>query len=142
MKRARSDSFSLIELTLALGVAAFCLIAVFGLIPIGMSAHRAGVGQTIAGQIGAALYADMRTGSPSPQFGITDGQPQTLYFDSVGNITADADKKAYRVTITFPGYSASSRAATNAHLLLTWPGEADPQVAAGSHQLWTAFGRN
>ena len=28
-------AFSLVELTLAIGIAAFCLIAVFGLVPVG-----------------------------------------------------------------------------------------------------------
>src|SRR6266571_3426648 len=70
----RVHAFSLVELTLALGVAAFCLLAVFGLMPIGVQTNRSSTSQTAAANIMAAVVADLR-GTPkantiSAQFGI------------------------------------------------------------------------
>jgi Tfp pilus assembly protein PilV len=56
----RVSAFSLVEVTLALGVAAFCLLAVFGLIPIGVQTNRNATSQTRATNIMAAVIADLR----------------------------------------------------------------------------------
>src|SRR5438067_305615 len=56
----REAAFSLVEVTLALGIAAFCLLAVFGLMPIGVQTNRNATSQTRATNIMAAVVADMR----------------------------------------------------------------------------------
>jgi type II secretory pathway pseudopilin PulG len=56
----RVHAFSLVEVTLAMGVAAFCLLAVFGLMPIGVQTNRNATSQTRATNIMAAVIADMR----------------------------------------------------------------------------------
>jgi len=54
----------LIEGTLAIGVAAFCLIAVMGLLPVAIKMQQASVQQTkanaIISQISSDLLADVR----------------------------------------------------------------------------------
>ena len=120
-------------------------MAVYALLPIGMGSQRAAISQTTASQIFSAVYADLLrtpTGSASAQFGITDGTTETLYFDAIGNITTAADRRIYRLTVSFPGYAPNTGAATQAHLLLTWPGFADPAEATGTFQLLAAFDRN
>src|SRR5437660_11689074 len=67
-------AFSLVELTLALGIAAFCLLTGFALIPVAVLANRNATSQTAATNIMAAVVADIR-GTPngagrSAQFGI------------------------------------------------------------------------
>src|SRR5438552_17665362 len=62
---ARSAAgFSLVEITLALGVAAFCLIAVLGLLPVALNTQQASVNQTkahaIISQVINDLPADVR----------------------------------------------------------------------------------
>ncbi len=57
---AFTSAFSLVEVTLALGIAAFCLIAVFGLIPVGVQTNRNATSQTAATNIMAAVIADLR----------------------------------------------------------------------------------
>ena len=52
--------FSLVEVTLAIGIAAFCLIAVFGLVPIAVQTNRNATSQTAATNIIASVIADMR----------------------------------------------------------------------------------
>lgn len=56
----RVQAFSLVELTLALGVAAFCLIGVFGLMPVGVQTNRNSTSQSGAVNIMAAVVADLR----------------------------------------------------------------------------------
>ncbi len=53
-------AFSLVELVLALGVAGFCLFAVFGLMPVGMQTNRNATSQTAATNIIAGIVADLR----------------------------------------------------------------------------------
>ena len=53
-------AFSLVEVTLALGIAAFCLIAVFGLMPVGVQTNRNATSQTAATDIIAAIVSDLR----------------------------------------------------------------------------------
>ena len=74
-QRYAASAFSLVEVTLALGIAAFCLIAVFGLVPVAVLTNRNATSQTAATNIMAAVVADMRatptTTNTSSQFGIT-----------------------------------------------------------------------
>ena len=60
MKKQITSAFSLVELTLALGIAAFCLIAVIGLVPVAVLTTRNATSQTAATNIMAAVVADLR----------------------------------------------------------------------------------
>jgi uncharacterized protein (TIGR02598 family) len=100
-------AFSLIEVTLAVGVAAFCLVAIFGLVPVGVQTNRNATSQSAATNIVAAVIADLR-GTPtanntSSQFAITFGMPTTLYLDGAGQaVTSLVTNSRYQVNITFP----------------------------------------
>ena len=59
--KSRAAAFSLVEVTLALGVAAFCLLAVLGLLPVGVQTNRNASSQTIASNIIATVVSDLRT---------------------------------------------------------------------------------
>ncbi|PYL54700.1 MAG: hypothetical protein DMF33_00490 [Verrucomicrobia bacterium] len=60
-RRLRSaTAFSLVELTLALGIAAFCLITLFGLLPVGVQTNRNATSQTAATNILTDVIADIR----------------------------------------------------------------------------------
>src|SRR6266480_660531 len=93
MKRSphATAGFSMVEVVLALGVASFCLIAVFGLLPVGVQTNRNATSQTAATGILASVTADLRataSGSvTSAQYQITFGASTTLYFDSAGQFT-------------------------------------------------------
>ena len=58
--RRRPRGFSLIEVTLAIGVAAFCLIALFGLLPVGVASNQTTLAQTTAAGMAASIFADLR----------------------------------------------------------------------------------
>ena len=65
----RVHAFSLVELTLALGVAAFCFIAVFGLIPVGVQTNRNSTSETQATTIIGLAIADLRAAQIGPGIG-------------------------------------------------------------------------
>jgi uncharacterized protein (TIGR02598 family) len=140
---SRTDAFSLVEVTLALGVAAFCLIAVFGLLPVGVQTNRNATSQTAATNIIAAVAADLRatptTSTTSSQFGITFGANTTLYFDSAGEASTSLGLNSrYRLSITWSGSSGLRYA----DVKVTWPAPATPANASGSAELFAAFDRN
>ena len=62
MKRpvCRTAGFSLVEVTLALGVAAFCLLVLLGLLPTGLKTQQSGIQQTTANQIISQLSSFLR----------------------------------------------------------------------------------
>jgi uncharacterized protein (TIGR02598 family) len=61
--RASRAGFSLIEVTLALGIAAFCLLTVFGLLPLGLNSNQNAFEQTAAAGIATAIASDLH-GTP------------------------------------------------------------------------------
>ena len=93
----RSTAFSLVEVTLAIGVAGFCLIAVFALLPVGIQTNQHAIAQTAAVSIFSAVVADMR--ATSAQFGIAvpadasnASGSTTLYIDGEGRVVPSADR--------------------------------------------------
>jgi Verrucomicrobium spinosum paralogous family TIGR02598 len=153
----RAAAFSLVEVTLALGIAAFCLIAIFGLMPVGVQTNRNATSQTAATNIIAAVLADLRAlpsaSTTSSQFAITFGTAKTLYFDSQGQASCDVAgllkpdcsspwnsplQTRYRVNISFP----QTGGLAYADVKITWPAAASPANASGSAEMFAAFDRN
>jgi type II secretory pathway pseudopilin PulG len=56
---ARNEAFSLVEVVLALGVISFAIVAIFGLLPIGLNTGRAAQDQTRADQLAETLIDSM-----------------------------------------------------------------------------------
>jgi uncharacterized protein (TIGR02598 family) len=164
MKRSLhgGSGFSLVEVTLALGIAAFCLIAVFGLIPVGVQTNRNATSQTAATNIIALVAADLRANykaaNPpntwrSPLLCIILGTQKTLYFDSQGqcrgNPAGNTDpctgqastviQTRYQATITFPPPGNL----TYANVKVTWPPTyvltSPTPIPSGSVEMFAAF---
>lgn len=161
MKRAyETAGFSLIEVTLALGVAAILLLAIFALLPISVKTNRTAAEQTASVDILSAVATDLRvtavTSPPgsaavSPRFGInipanpvTASSTNELFFTTEGKFASalDANTSRYRVTITFPPNGAGTRTATFVDLKATWPAVAAVDVAEGSAEMFVALDRN
>ena len=150
-------AFTLVELTLALAVAAFCLMAVFGLMPVGVQTNRNATSQTRTANIMAAIVADLRAtpkaNTTSAQFCITFATSGTLalYFDSEGRCSSDsagstspcgvtwtpALNTRYKGNITWSG----STALPYADIKVTWPASATIANASGSAEMFAAFDR-
>src|SRR5438105_15196196 len=70
-----TTAFSLVEVTFALGVAAFCLLVLLGLLPTGVKTQQASAQQTIASQIMTVLLSDLRADiRPPPAQASTHGE--------------------------------------------------------------------
>src|SRR5438552_6481717 len=102
-----SSAFSLAEVAIALGVAAFCLVAVLGMLPVGLKTQQASIQQTTANEIMAAILNDLRAdvvlppGQASKEqdsgFGLHGNwqnvaTPATLYFTNEGNQTGSVNQ--------------------------------------------------
>jgi uncharacterized protein (TIGR02598 family) len=152
----KNAAFSLIEVTLALGVAAFCLITVFGLMPVGVQTNRNATSQTAATNIIAAVVADLRATprcvDTSTEFqirlGTGPGCPSTvspsaatLYFDSAGQFsTSPATNSRYKLNVTWN--NSPPTGLQYADLKVTWPALADTANVTGSTEMFAAFDRN
>jgi uncharacterized protein (TIGR02598 family) len=142
----RISAFSLVEVTVALGVAGFCLIAVFGLLPVGVQTNQRATSQTAAASIIANVVADLRA-TPNPprintsvQYQIAFGTTKTLYFDGAGQFaTSLGPNSRYQLNVTFPWTSGNTY---GADLKLTWPAAATAANASGSVETFAAFDRN
>jgi hypothetical protein len=155
MKGHLASAFSLVEVTLALGIAAFCLIAVFGLMPVGMQTNRNAKSQTRATNLMAAVLADVRatprTKATSLQLCIPLSGTTTVYFDSEGRCSSDLAgstspcgvawvpplETRYQVNITFP----LTGNLTYADVKISWPAAAATTSASGSVEMFAAFDR-
>lgn len=152
---SHSSAFSLVEVALALGVAAFCLLAIFGLLPTGMNSNQASVQQTVAAGIASEVVADLRStpvtastsGTTSPRFGFSipayngvstmpPNKPNannTKFFAAGGGVVGanltSGTTAMYRATVGFlppaPSSTGTNRTATMARILVTWPAVAD-----------------
>jgi uncharacterized protein (TIGR02598 family) len=123
--RAAAAAFTLIEVTLALGVASFCMLSVFGLVPIGLTTNQNAAQQTTAAGIATAISADMhgtpvasgtaatyRFQIPIPAYSATASQMHTLYFSQDGApapgsaidskpVVTGSNPALYRATVTY-----------------------------------------
>jgi len=112
LPRRNFRGFSLIEVTMAIGIAAFCLLAIFALLPLGVTTNRGSINNTIAAGLAAGIVADLRAvppsatsgTTPSPLYGLDPTGTGQLYLGEDGSkkgSAADADYLA-KITITPP----------------------------------------
>lgn len=154
-----NKGFSLVEITIALGIAAFCLLAIFALLPTGMNTNRSSVQETIGASIASAIVADLRstpttgTGSTSspiyklnPGTATAAGTGQTIYVYANGSLatsatdTAQADeiyKVVYTVTDDPPPSSITSTKIVDIKVMAPAPAP-NPQTV---FEAWTALDR-
>jgi len=161
MKRSlhKTTAFSLVEVTLALGVAAFALTAILGMLPAGLKTQQASVRQTTANGIISVIGADLRAavrlppGQVSKQFGLkgqwaANATPDTLYFTNQGKQTGSANvatpptDAVFRASVTylFPPVETTSLA----DITVSWPAQIDPTTGAlpaGSVETFIATNR-
>jgi uncharacterized protein (TIGR02598 family) len=155
------SAFSLVEVTLALGVAAFCLIAVLGLLPTSLKTQQASIQQTTANSIISQIFSDLRADLRLPP-GLasheTDGgfqpplhghwlqmlAPDTLFFTQEGKpVNNGQDVAVFRATITYNQLGPTGDTSL-ANITVSWPAQVDPStggVPAGSVTTLVAVNR-
>ena len=160
--RSRSIAgFSLVEVTLALGIAAFCLIAVLGLVPVGVQTNRNATSQTTATNILSSVVSDIRASpkgsTDTKKYGIrrSKSNQTTVCFDGqgqpgprlIGNSPCGAGNWRYRLYArTYPLAALTNPnlkpyCANYVVLKLVWPAAADPLsiTPSGSVETATSF---
>jgi len=168
----QKTAFSLVEVTLALGIAAFALVAIFGLLPIGLKSNQTSLEQTAAAAIASGIVADLQAtpvsippaNTNSPRYQIKLNAPSgnepapdrtTIFLSKdgspLGSIDANADaglSPRFRATVYVTPPAASQRFASAVRILITWPALADPVAAnepakfAGSFETLSLLDRN
>ena len=165
MKRPfrQTAAFSLIEIVLAIGVVAFSMIAVLGLLPVALKIQQASIQQTTATQILSQVGSTLRAAVRYPpglaqqlQDGdkelhghwLSVGTPDTLYYtiegiqtggvSSPGGPPADA---VFRLTLTYIAPPTDTTSLAN--IIVTWPAQVDPATGtpAGSVETFIAVNR-
>jgi uncharacterized protein (TIGR02598 family) len=163
LKRASNkvSAFSLVEVTLALGVAAFALLAILGMLPASLKTQQASIQQTTANSIISQIFSDLRADLRLPP-GLasheTDGgfqpplhghwlhtlAPDTLFFTQEGKPVNNAgDVAAFRATITYNPVPPTGTTSL-ASITVSWPAQVDPStggVPAGSVTTLVAVNR-
>lgn len=87
--------FSLIEVTIALGVVSFALIALFGLLPTGLTTFRSSIDRTVASQIAQNIISQARQTDFSSLGGLATPAGSPKRFTEDGDETTDASKTIY-----------------------------------------------
>ena len=122
---------------LALGVAAFALTAIMGMLPMGLKTQQTSIQQTIANNITSGVIGDLRAayskpGSNSSQFGIElkklpPGQqqkysPTPIYFALDGTQQNGSAGAIFKTTITyFSATDITDATLTLADITTSWP---------------------
>lgn len=154
--RSPISAFSLVEVTIAIGIAGFCLLALFGLLPISLKSNQAAIQQTLGNSLLSNVAADLRNtpltsprgaATSSPQFEIPipaklQGASNTFYFTSEGQKVPDQAGARFRLTVTFPTNGPGVRSASLANVKITWPPGAAVDKASGSAETFVALDRN
>lgn len=157
MKNPRA--FSLVEVTLALGVSSFCLVALLGLVPVGLKSNQFTREQAAALNVARSLLTDLQNvpANPAGSPGVhgvnvreageaADTVPQVIYFSetpssSGAHFSATLDSGSrYRIAVTMTPPAAGQRGATMVHVRVAWPAAAE--TPSGSVETLTALDRN
>lgn len=133
-KRTKRQGFTLMECTVAVGVACLSLVPMIGLLPVGLTGARSASTQTAAMNIATALAADLRTSvaQESPRFGVnlgSSGSEQVLYLDESGAPVAGLNAQSrYKARVILTPVTDSMKIA---RITISWP-PAAPDNAATS----------
>ena len=136
--------FSLVEVTLALGICSVCLVTVIGLMPVGINTNHNSLEQTAAAAVAREVVGDLwGVSSTAVATAVTQGtkmQTQryqiplpgtttaastvpadTLFLAENGTISNSAATARYRVDIAY-GASTSVNQPAAVLVVVTWPG--------------------
>ena len=83
-KPALTDAFSLVEVVIAVGVAAFALVALLGLLPSGLKTFKSTMNTAVGSQIAQRVFNDMQIANWA------DLTNTIRYFDEQGNELTNA----------------------------------------------------
>jgi uncharacterized protein (TIGR02598 family) len=143
--RIPPKAFSLVEIVVALGIFSFCIVAILGMLPVGMRAARGVADESNAVNIASSIFGLWEIApAGTPLFptnifvntgpSINVGQPNnvTVYFDDEGRIVPSAQSASLNMTYSatqtnIPGNPTAINYSVN--LVFRWPPTAPDNVA-------------
>lgn len=146
LSRRNKLAFSLIEVTIAIGIVSFAFMAIMGLIPTGLNAFRSAIDTSVSGQIFKSVINETQ----QTDFGaLIAATPAIRYLDDQGN-GCDTGKAIYFVNTRILSYavlaSTKSGAVTNSSLTAITVqiaknlGNTSLDFLMGGDNLWRADG--
>lgn len=153
--------FSLVEVTIAVGVAAFCLTSLTGLIMTGLHSNEKAEDRYMALNVAATLFSDLKSAPKATngnsqtvdsvsisEAGSNDDAEQVVYYSEVADSTGShfanqcSPTAHYRISLSMHSPGTKQHRATFVHLRLTWPAQATPETASGRVEVVSALDRN
>jgi uncharacterized protein (TIGR02598 family) len=142
--RHHAKAFSLVEIVVALGIFSFCIVAILGMLPIGMRAARGVADESNAVSIASSIFGIWEvapSGSQvfpinifatnnhsSTQVGQADNT--TIYFNDEGVIVPSVQSASLNMTYTATATNIPGNpAAYSVDLVFRWPPTAPDGVA-------------
>lgn len=136
--------FSLVEVTIALGLAAFGIIAIFALLPTGINSGSDAVNTTIAANLASVIVSDLQATSPtntngSVIYGVRTSPPPTiLYLGTDGTTNAStALETKFKAEVTL---SPPTNDIARVQIVVSWPAQA--ANPANKFEIVTALDRS
>ena len=133
-------AFSLVEVVLALGVIGFAIVAIIGVIPIGLHTSHSSQDETRAAQVAQAIFSSLasqtqtqfnnvqlqRNDNSTAVFDLTQSSTATLYVDNDGKLIQTASAAVYSINVTTNSSPAGFDAgyANEVTLAVAWPASA------------------
>ncbi len=129
-----TKAFSLIEVVIALGIFSFCIVGIFGLLPVAMSSVQSvynesnanNIAESIAGFWEVAPSGENSTAGGNFTMGsFTVGNPanETFYYNNDGNIVTDNTDASLKLNYAASSLSGYANSYT-LNLTFTWPANA------------------
>jgi len=127
--------FSLIEVVLALGIVAFALVAILGMIPIGLEAMRS----SVEGTTSNLIMQDIRARVEGLPFKAQD--LPASYYDQQGMHAGAASNAYYKVDVRVasPLQSPTNAGYMAVVVTLAWPVQADGSLPVRSSKAVSSF---
>jgi uncharacterized protein (TIGR02598 family) len=145
LRQRSQKAFSLVELTLAMGVSSFCLMSLLGVLPVGLETNHNSNEKTAAASLASSIVTDLRSlaktppTTDSPQYNLNfSSAQQGVYLSEDGTVVTNSRDARYLATVRTDG--AATTAFVN--IRITWPAAATVETAPGFYETTTAISRN
>ena len=112
LSRFRKKGFTLVETALAMGIVAFALIPIIGLIPVGLDSLREAISSTVESQIVQSISGEILL-TKYDKVVTTYSQPVVTYYTEEGTLLPSDSGKLYTVTVDLKDVSAPAAPAVS-----------------------------
>jgi uncharacterized protein (TIGR02598 family) len=140
MRRTASNAgFSLIEVVIALGIFSFCIVAIVGLLPVGMNSVRSVSNENNAIHIASSIEGIWQVATKGStitipniitNLAINSSANSTYYFDEFGEPLATGTEATLKMNYK----TAATGSSTTVNMTFSWPPN-----ATGSYQTIREF---